>query len=161
MIIWILNVIYHIFLILTVLGIVFYSFGIEYEKSLVTKFILTSLTPDFDKNNQGILLKDIKEKLINTGLPSTCIEYKQNSVKLIFKSVYITLLLITISVTIVASYYIPINILLGIIFENVIIFILIILFEIMFFYYIVVKYAIFNYDELIYNIRKSVIKYIE
>ena len=161
MIIWVLNVIYHIFFILTVLGIVFYSFGIEYEKPIITNFILTSLTPDFDKNNRDILSKTLKENLINTGLPSTCIEYKQRSVKLIFISVYITFLLITIAITIVASYYIPIYTLLGIIFENMIIFTLIIIFEIAFFYYIVVKYVLVNYDELNYYIRESVIKHIE
>jgi hypothetical protein len=161
MIILVLNIIYHIFFILTVLGIVFYSVGIEYEKSVVTKFILTSLTPDFDKNNKGILSKTVKENLINTGLPSTCLEYKQNSTKLIFISVYITSLLITISITIVASYYISLPMLLSIIFENIIIFMIIIVFELIFFNYIVTKYAIINYDELINIIRKSVIKYIK
>lgn len=161
MIILILNVIYHIFLILTVLGIVFYSIGIEYEKSIVTNFIITSLTPNFDKNNKGILSKSLKENLINTGLPSTCLEYKQNATKLIFISVYITSLLITIFITIVASYYISVPILLGVIFENIIIFMLIIVFELIFFNYVATKYAFINYDDLINIIRESIIKYIK
>jgi hypothetical protein len=141
---------------LIILGIIFYSFGLNYEKNRLINLFVTVLTPSDDIKKT--ISNDTKNKLIETGIPSTCVNYKYYSTQVIFIYVCFLLLFITIFATYFATYYIPISQISSIIVENIIIFIILIFFELIFFYYIILKY---NYDELINNIKKAVIKYIK
>lgn len=135
-----LDILYHIFLIVTILGGVFVFWGSHLEKEMVNQIIIDLIRKEIKPIPLSIPA-NLQKKLIETGIPSQCYTQRNIILFLILLCIFIILLVITILISIYAYYKLPSSEVTTIIIKNITIFIFVALFELVFFSVVVMKYV--------------------
>ena len=148
-----LDIIYHVFLILTILGSLFIFWGSRIESELVNDKLVKLL---HDRFQYIALNNDVRNKLIETGVPSQCFKQRNMSLFLGFATIYVVVLIITILLTVYAFKTLPREIVVTIIVKNLVVFLFVAVFEALFFFFIVMEYIPVSQSELNQIIHKAV-----
>jgi hypothetical protein len=154
-----LDILYHVFLILTILGAVFVFWGSNLEKEMVNQIIVDLIKKEI-KHIPLSIPANVQKKLIETGIPSQCYTQRNISLFLILLSIFIVLLVATVLITIHAYYTSVPSEVTTVIIKNIVIFVFVALFELVFFSVVVLQYVPITEQEakeLIVNTIKNVL----
>lgn len=133
-----LDIVYHIFLIITILGGVFVFWGSSLEKSIVNQTIIDLIK---EKLQYFTISQDIQRKLIETSVPSQCYGHRNIILFLILLCIFIVTLVITIVITGIAYNISPSKQVTTTIIKNIVIFVFVAIFELVFFALVVIEYV--------------------